>query len=76
MEYILNNPTFTNNPISITNDKALKLLNSYVIRPNGLKYDDEILLVIHDIIIRLKVYEAHKDKYVFNQVQSRYSKSI
>lgn len=76
MKYILNNPAFTTTPITITNNKAVELLKSYITRPNGLKCDDEILLVIHDVIIRLKVYEIHKDKYIFNQVQNRYSKSI
>lgn len=69
MEYILENPTFTNQPVVIDNEKAIELIDAYVNRPKNLILDDEILLAVNRIIIKLRVVEINENKYVFKQVK-------
>ena len=44
MKYILENPTFTNEPIEIDNYDAINQINSYINKP--IKLGDEILLLL------------------------------
>lgn len=68
MEYILNNPTFTNEPVKIDNEKAVRLIEAY--RGAGkLILGDQILIVIHGIIIKLITTEISENRYCFKQVQ-------
>lgn len=68
MEYILSNPTFTNEPVKIDNEKAVRLIEAY--REAGkLILGYQILLVIHGIIIKLITTEIIQNRYYFKQVQ-------
>lgn len=69
MEYILENPTFTKQPVVIDNEKAVELIDAYVNRPKKLILDDEILLSVNRIIIKLRVVQINENKYVFKQVK-------
>lgn len=68
MEYILQNPTFTNKPILIDNVKAIKVINSYMNRPKSVILGDQILLVIHGITIKLNLIKKDDKVCVFKQV--------
>lgn len=68
MEYILNNPTFTNDPIKITNEKAVRIIDAY--REAGkLILGNQVLLVVHGIIIKLITINKFENAIIFKQVQ-------
>lgn len=68
MKYILNNATFTEKPIEIDNEKAVRVLESY--RENGkLVLGDQVILVINNIVIKLVTIDIKEEKYILNQVK-------
>lgn len=63
MKYILENPTFTNEPIEIDNYDAINQINSYINKP--IKLGDEILLLLDNTFLKLQLVCIDKEEYKF-----------
>lgn len=72
MKYILENPTFQENEIEIDNKEAIKLIESYINRPNGLMLGDLIILSLEKVIIKLIITSKSEEEYRFKQVPNKY----
>ena len=67
MRYILENPSFTNNPIEINTYEVVQRINEYINKP--IRLGDKIILLVSNTHIKLQLISIDKHVCYFKNVK-------